>query len=57
MIASLPIGVVYMGSYYAGSMINASNIWVLMITRMGVFIGCGYGSEKGIAASTLLNFS
>jgi hypothetical protein len=22
-------------------------------TRMGVFIGCGYGSETGIAASTL----
>jgi hypothetical protein len=24
-----------------------------MITRMGAFIGCGYGFEVGIAASTL----
>jgi hypothetical protein len=53
MFASPPIKIINMGSYYAGSMINASYIWVLMIMRMGVFIGCGYGSETGIAASTL----
>jgi hypothetical protein len=28
-----------------------------MITRMGIFIGCGYGYETGIGVSTLLDTS
>jgi hypothetical protein len=27
-----------------------------MITGMGIFIGCGYGSETGIGVSTLMEF-
>jgi hypothetical protein len=28
-----------------------------MIARIGVFVGCGYGSEMGMAASTLVQKS
>jgi hypothetical protein len=45
-----PIAIVYMESYYAGSMIHVTFIWVLMIINMGVFIECKYGFETGIAA-------
>jgi hypothetical protein len=54
MIASTLIAVVYMGSYYVESMIHATFIWVIMIVRMDVFIGCKYGSEIGMVASTLV---
>jgi hypothetical protein len=36
MIASPPIAIAYMDSYYAGSMIHATCIWMLKIPRMGV---------------------
>jgi len=39
MITSLQKEVAYMGSYYAGIITNASYSWVLVIMRMGVFIG------------------
>jgi hypothetical protein len=55
MIASPPIAVVYMGFYYVESMIHATYIWAIIIARMGVFIGCRYGSEMGIAVSILVN--
>jgi hypothetical protein len=45
-IATLPIAVIHMCFYYAGSL-------DAMIKRMGIFIGCGYGSHMGIAVETL----
>jgi hypothetical protein len=46
------VAVLYMCSYYAGSMTHAPYIWV-MITGMGIFIGCGYGSHTEIDVTTL----
>jgi hypothetical protein len=53
-IASPPIALIYKGSYYDGSMIHATYIWMLMNTSMGVFIECGYGFEVGMGVSTLI---
>jgi hypothetical protein len=55
MITSPPIVVVHMGSYYVGNMIHAF-IWVIIIARIGVFIGYGYGFEMGMAASNLVDW-
>ena len=53
MIASPPIALVYMDSYYDRSMTNATYFWVLMNTNMDVFLECGYGSDVGMGDSTL----
>jgi hypothetical protein len=54
MIASPPIATAYMESYYAGSMIHATYIWVLKILSIGVFIESKYGSKGGMDGSTLV---
>jgi hypothetical protein len=48
--------VVHMGSYYTMSTTQATFIWVIIIVKIGVFIGCGYGSEMEMVASTLITF-
>jgi hypothetical protein len=53
MIASPPIVLVYMGSYYDGSMTHATYFWVLMNTNMDTFLECGYGFDTGMGGSTL----
>jgi hypothetical protein len=53
LIASPPIVLAYMGSYYDGSMTHATYFWVLIKTNMGVFLEYGYGSDVGMGGSTL----
>ena len=52
MIASPPIATAYMESYYVGSMIHATYIWVLKILNISVFIECKYGSKGEMDGST-----
>jgi hypothetical protein len=53
MIASPPIAIAYMESYYAESMTHANYYWVLKILIiMGAFIGCGI-CEAEMGGSTL----
>jgi hypothetical protein len=45
MIASPPIALVYMGSYYDEGRTHTTYIWMLINTSMGAFIKCGYRFE------------
>jgi hypothetical protein len=40
LIASSPIAIVYIGSYYVMNVIHATYIWNLMVLIVGVFIKC-----------------
>jgi hypothetical protein len=53
MIAFSPVVTIHMDSYYAKNMIHATLIQVIMIARIDVLIGCGYGSKMRMEASTL----
>jgi hypothetical protein len=55
MVISPPIKIVYMGSYYADGMTHATNIWMLLILNMDVFIECGCESEMEMVAFTLFH--
>jgi hypothetical protein len=57
MIASPSIAIVYIGSYYVGSMTHATYIWVFMNMNIGVFIECIIGSETRMDASTLHEYA
>jgi hypothetical protein len=54
MIASPPITMAYMESYYDKSMTHATYIWVLKILSKGAFIGYRYGSKAGMGGSILV---
>jgi hypothetical protein len=45
MIASPPVAITYIDSYYGKSMIHATYIWMLKFLNMGVSIEWGYESE------------
>jgi hypothetical protein len=54
MIASPPIELVYMDSYYDRSMTHATYFWVLLNMGMGAFLKCGYGSKAEMGGSALV---
>jgi hypothetical protein len=54
LIASPPIVLVYMSSYYDGSMIHCYLFLVSHEYEYGCFLECGNGSKAGIGGSTLV---